>query len=106
MNDTYLAEGCIIVRCGPNLSAIFFIYLVLLVTLSSMTDQSPGLHGNSGASSSSSRPNPYGPQNPDDLDGDDLTDLNLDKAHLNEDPLADDSDAQSVIYNTLKRYQG
>lgn len=70
-----------------------------------MTDQSPGLHGNSGASSSS-RPNPYGPQNLDDLDGDELTDPNLDKTLLNEDPLADDSDAQSVIYNTLKRYQG
>lgn len=61
-----------------------------------MTDQSPGLHSISGESSSS-RPNPYEPRNSNDLDGDDLTDLNLDKALLNEDPLADDSDAQSVI---------
>lgn len=67
-----------------------------------MTDQSPGLHGVSEGSSSSSRPNPFEPQTPDDLDGDDLTDLNLDKTLLNEDPLADDSDAQSVIYNALR----
>lgn len=34
----------------------------------------------------------------DGFDGDDLTDLNLDKTLLNEDPLAeDDSDAQLVI---------
>lgn len=35
------------------------------------------------------------------FEGDDLTDLNLDKTLLNEDPLAeDDSNAQSVIANT------
>lgn len=71
-----------------------------------MTDQSPGLHEISGGSSSSSRANPYEPQNPDDLDGGDLTDLNLDKTFLNEDPLADDSDAQSVNYIILKQYKG
>ena len=70
-----------------------------------MTDQSPGLHDLSGESSSSSRPNPYESQIPDDLDGDDLTDLNLDKTILNEDPLAGDSDAQSVTPSTLKRCQ-
>lgn len=59
-----------------------------------MTDQSPGLHGTSGGSSSSSRPSPYEPQNAQDLDGDDLTDLNLDKTLLNEDLLAEDSDPQ------------
>lgn len=62
-----------------------------------MTDQSPGLHGISGGSSSSSRPSPYEPQTLHDLDGDDLTDLNLDKTLLNEDLVADDSDPQSVV---------
>lgn len=69
-----------------------------------MTDQSPGLHGISGGSSSS-RSNFYGRQNPDDLNSDDLTDLNLDTTLLNEDPLAEDSDAQSVISSTLNRYK-
>ena len=69
-----------------------------------MTDQSPGLHGTSGGSSSS-RSNFRERQNPDDLNSDDLTDLNLDRTLLNEDPLADDSDAQSVITSTLNRYK-
>ena len=68
-----------------------------------MTDQSPGSHGISGGSSSS-HSNLYEPQNPDDLNCDDPTDLNLDRTLLNEDPLADDSDVQSVMSSTLNRY--
>lgn len=62
-----------------------------------MTDSSLNIQG-SGEGSSSFLER-YHTDSPDagGFDGDDLTDLNLDKTLLNEDPLAeDDSDAQSV----------
>ncbi len=59
---------------------------------------SPDLHDTGEGSSSFAEPSrrPDTP-NSDIFDGDDLTDLNLDKALLNEDPLSEDSDNQSVI---------
>lgn len=63
-----------------------------------MTDSFPNIHGSGEGSSSFSERQQIDDSDADGFDGDDLTDLNLDKTLLNEDPLAeDDSDAQSVI---------
>lgn len=63
-----------------------------------MTNSSSNIQSSGEGSSSLSGRHQTDNSDADGLDGDDLTDLNLDKTLLNEDPLAeDDSDAQSVI---------
>lgn len=63
-----------------------------------MTDSSPNIQGSGEGSSSFSERYQTDNSDADGFDGDDLTDLNLDKTLLNDDPLAeDDSNAQSVI---------
>ena len=63
-----------------------------------MTDLSPNIQGSGEGSSSFSERYHTKDSDADVFGGDDLTDLNLDKTLLNEDPLAEDnSDAQSVI---------
>lgn len=63
-----------------------------------MTDSSPNIQGSGEGSSSFSERYQTDNSDAEGFDGDDLTDLNLDKTLLNDDPLAeDDSNAQSVI---------
>lgn len=63
-----------------------------------MTDLSLNIRSSDQGSSSFSGRYQTGNSDADGFDGEDLTDLNLDKTLLNEDPLAeDDSNAQSVI---------
>lgn len=63
-----------------------------------MTDSSLNIQGSGEGSSSLLERYHTENSDADGFDGDDLTDLNLDRSLLNEDPLAeDDSDAQSVI---------
>lgn len=63
-----------------------------------MTNSSPNIQASGEGSSSFLERYHTDNSDGDGFDGGDLTDLNLDKTLLNDDPLAeDDSDAQSVI---------